>query len=383
MEKIVFLFLVVSYNCFGQKQVSYVNFASANSNPAIAVLQGTWKIDQLLLNDKVKEYVLYPQKPESNGYSYGNHLSLNSNGTFAGGYSAPCGNDCFTTSTGQYKMLTEDYIAFYLEKVTRSGDCSGNSTPNLDLGVYRIYREANKILLRKSNGDPLQDQKNITYIDKLTAKSKDLAAYFNLQSFLKWSTIKQPKDAHEMAAFCMTQNQITEYEILYDGTYNNINLILVKIQNKDRYIVYEGDHRLGIKVALVTDTFFEETDWWAKQIEGDKGMKVTTINDVYDYWRNPLTKNTVVVYKKNNAIQKIIYNHYNRESKYYKEIYYFKNNQLNLIKIEPPTGIPFSYYVFDEQNMNGAVMKPMVENWSFSGVMQYFYQLMPLVEKAK
>lgn len=377
------LFLVFWSSGFGQKQVGYVNFASATSNPAITVLQGSWKIDQLLVNDKVKEYVLYPQRPESNGYSYGNNISLNSNGTFVSGYSAPCGNDCFTTSTGQYKMLSEDYIAFYLDKVTRSGDCSGNSTPSLDLGVYRIYREANKILLRKSNGDPLQDQKNITYIEKLSAKSKDLATYFNLQSFLKWSTIQQPKDANEIAAFCMAQNQITDYEILYDGTYDNMNLILVRIQNKDRYVVYECDHRLGIKVALVTDAFFEETDRWVKQIDGDKRMKVETINDEYDYWRNALTKNTVVVYRKNNQIQKIIYNHYNRENKYYKETYYFKDNLLNLVRIEPPTGIPFSYYVFDWKNMNGAVMKPMVENWSFSGVMQYFYQLMPLVEKTK
>ena len=31
--------------------------------------------------------------------------------------------------------------------------------------------------------------------------------------------------------------------------------------------------------------------------------------------------------------------------------------------------------------MNDAVIKPTVQNWSFSGVMQYYYQFMQVVEK--
>jgi len=39
------------------------------------------------------------------------------------------------------------------------------------------------------------------------------------------------------------------------------------------------------------------------------------------------------------------------------------------------------FYVFDRGNMNEAVIKPTVQNWSYSGVMQYYYQFMQVVEK--
>lgn len=336
-----------------------------------------------MVNQKVDEYILYPQNLVDNRFSFGNNISINPNGTFSSAYSAPCGNDCFTTSTGQYKMIDENYICFYLEKVTHSGECSGNAAPNLDVGLYRIYQEENKIVLRKSNGDPQQDLKNLQYINMLTAKYNDLSSYFNLQSLLKWSATKQLTVASEIAAFCMAQNQIKEYEILYDRSFPKTNLILLKIENKFRYIMYEGELRDGIRVALLNDDFFENADNLVIQIDRDKSLKPITINDDYDYWRNPLSKNTLLVYKKKDQIQKIIYNIHNRENKYFKETFYFIDNQPIIIKIEPPTGEHFSYYVFDWKNMNGAVMKPTVQNWSFSGVMQYYHQFMPLVEKTK
>ena len=383
MKKILLLFLLLSYSCFGQKQGNYLGFNSATTNNEITNLQGSWKINQLIVNDKIDEYILYPQNIDDNRFSYGNNISIKPDGTFRSAYSAPCGNDCFTSSTGQYKMIDKNYICFYLEQVTQSGDCSGNSTPNIDLGLYRIYQEENKIVLRRSNGDPQQDKKNLQYIDMLTAKYNEFSTCFNLQSFLKWSTTKQFTEAIEIAAFCMAQNQIEDYEVLYDRSFQRTNLILLKIENKFRYVLYEGELRHGIRVALLDDDFFENADSLVLKIDQDKSLKPTTIKDDYDYWRNPLSKNTLIVYKKKDQIQKIIYNIYNRENKYFKETFYFKENQPNIIKIEPPTGEHFSYYVFDWKNMSGAVMKPTVQNWSFSGVMQYYHQFMLLVEKIK
>ena len=51
------------------------------------------------------------------------------------------------------------------------------------------------------------------------------------------------------------------------------------------------------------------------------------------------------------------------------------------IKIETPNGENVCFYVFDWGNMNGAVIKPTVQNWSYSGVMQYYHQFMQVVEK--
>ena len=96
---------------------------------------------------------------------------------------------------------------------------------------------------------------------------------------------------------------------------------------------------------------------------------------------NSHSKNTIIIYKKKDEIQKIIYNLYNRENKYFKETFYLKDNKPNSIKIETPNGEHVCFYVFDSGNMNGAIIKPTVQNWSYSGVMHYYYQFMQVVEE--
>jgi hypothetical protein len=382
MRNLLLLLLFLSNICFGQKQVNYIGFNSATSNLEIAFLQGNWRIDKLIVNNTTNEYVLYPQNLNQVGFSYGNSISINSDETFVSSYSAPCGNDCFTTSMGKYKMIDENYLCFFLEQVTKSGDCIGKTTPNIDLGLYRIYKEENKIILRKSNGNPEQDKKNIQYIDMLSTKYKDISSFFEIQTFINWTTTKKMDEINEIADFCMTQNQIKDYEILYDRNFDrNYNLILVKFQNKFHYIIYRGQDANTMKVALFDDDFFENAENLVLKIDNDKSLKSITINDDYESWRNALSKNTIIIYKKKDEIRKIIYNHYNRENRYFKEIFYLKDNKPTIIKIETPGGEKFSYYIFDWKNMNGAVMKPIFQNWSFSGVMQYYHQFMKVIEK--
>jgi hypothetical protein len=179
----------------------------------------------------------------------------------------------------------------------------------------------------------------------------------------------------------MVQNQIKDYEILYDKNFERTNLILVKIQNKFRYIIYEAIDSNNFNVTLYNDDFFENAEKLIDKIDNDKSLKIETINDEYESWRNSQSKNTIIIYKKKDEIQKIIYNLYNRENKYFKETFYLKDNKPNSIKIETPNGELVCFYLFDKGNMNDAVIKPTVQNWSFSGVMQYYYQFMQVVEK--
>lgn len=382
MKNLLLLLLFLSNVCFGQKQISYNGFNSATSNLEINYLQGNWKIDKLIVDNRTSEYVLYPQNFDQVRFNYGNSISINSDGTFVSSYSAPCGNDCFTTSTGKYKLIDENYLCFFLEQVTKDGDCIGKTTPNIDLGLYRIYKEENKIILRKSNGNPKQDKINLQYIDILTTKHKDISSLFGIETFINWSTTKKLDEINQIADFCMTQNQIKDYEILYDRNFErNFNLILVKFQNKFRYILYREQGVNIMQIALFDDDFFENADNLVSKIDNRKSLKSKTIKDDYHSWRNPHSKNTLIIYKKKNEIQKIIFNHYNRENRYFKQTFYLIDNKPVIIKIETPNGETFSYYIFDWKNMNGAVMKPIVQNWSFSGVMEYYHQFMKVIEK--
>ena len=265
--------------------------------------------------------------------------------------------------------------------VSHYGDCSVYSEPKEDLGLFRIYKEESKIKLIKSDGNPLNDKNNIQYIDMLIAKDQEISNCVNIRNLLNWSTSEGLKGIEEIVDFCMVQNQIKDYEILYDKNFERTNLILVKIQNKFRYIIYEAIDSNNFNVTLYNDDFFENAENLIDKIDNDKSLKIETINDDYESWRNSHSKNTIIIYKKKDEIQKIIYNLYNRENKYFKETFYLKDNKPNSIRIETPNGEIVCFYVFDWGNMNGAVIKPTVQNWSYSGVMQYYHQFMQVVEK--
>ena len=117
---------------------------------------GEWGINSLILNPETKEYILSPTVP--NRFQYGNNIKINADGTFLSYYTAPCGNDCFTTTTGKYKRINETHIQFFLEKITRHGDCSGDSEPNLNLGLYSIHFDKDKIRFIKTTGLILEEK---------------------------------------------------------------------------------------------------------------------------------------------------------------------------------------------------------------------------------
>lgn len=134
MKKALFLFII------------FYSF----SNIKAQTILGEWGMNSLILDAETKEYKIFPIDPEK--YHYGNNIIIKPDGTFVSYYTAPCGNDCFTTTTGKYEIIDKTHIRFFLEKITQDGECNGATEPNLDLGVYTIHYGKNEIRFIKTIG---------------------------------------------------------------------------------------------------------------------------------------------------------------------------------------------------------------------------------------
>lgn len=115
-------------------------------------LQGEWKINNLLIDTLVQDYILDTLSTEN--YTYGNHFKLNSDGTFNSWYTARCGNDCFTSSNGTYSQLDSTHFYFIIENVSFRKACYSRVSPYifpLDIGSFYVLKKENKIHLIKDN----------------------------------------------------------------------------------------------------------------------------------------------------------------------------------------------------------------------------------------
>ena len=110
MKNLWILLLFLSNICSAQKQTNYPDFDLITHNSSIVSLQGKWRISQLITNAEITEYSL--SQLGFDRFNYGNNITLNTNQTFVCDYSAECGNDCFTTTIGKYKIIDENYICF-------------------------------------------------------------------------------------------------------------------------------------------------------------------------------------------------------------------------------------------------------------------------------
>ncbi|WP_202704448.1 hypothetical protein, partial [Flavobacterium sp. UGB4466] len=181
MKKSIYIFCLILgtiVNCNSQNLFSE-NKNSKNSNQKVT-LSGRWHIDNLIEQDDDSEYYL----SKSNKNSTGNHLILNANNTFMSGYSAPCGNDCFTRTYGKYTQNDNNHIRFFLERIEKSGECTGDSNPNQDKGLFFIYSDSTGTKLIKSDGKIKNDLRKVKYsalIDSINLRNQVRNLYY-----LKW-----------------------------------------------------------------------------------------------------------------------------------------------------------------------------------------------------
>jgi len=357
MRIILLLFLFALTSSCAQKQSNYKGFDLTTHNSQINSLNGIWKISELISNSETKEYILKNQNPDKFD-NYGNNISLNADQTFISSYSAECGNDCFTTTKGKYKIIDENYICFYLEDIERSGDCSGNSKPNKDLGLYYYYKEENGFHLLKSSGSLEQDQKKRQYLDLIIAKRKEINEFYyrdgQNQIIYNWKQTNL-KDEKEIVAFCMAENKIKDYEILfsYSGDiYSRLNIILLKVNNGFRYVLYDtwGDP----KVSLYDDSVTQKIDQMVKTIDNDASLNKTVKKIASE--NTPSRSITATIFKKGNEIYKVEY-----EVKNYHEEKTFVS--ISTIYLRNSTPIYINYLINPNQEKQTSETALYVLDW--------------------
>ena len=313
MRNIILLVLFVITNSCAQKQNNYDGFDIVVHNSKISTLQGKWRISELISNAEIKEYILTTQSSDKFN-NYGNNISLNTDQSFVSGYSAECGNDCFTTTKGKYKIIDENYICFYLEEIIRSGECSGNSKPKKDLGLYYYYKTENGFRLLRSVGNLEQDKKNVSYYDLIVSKRKEIDEFYyrngQNQSIYNWKQTNL-KDEKEIVAFCMKENKIQDYEILFSSKgdiYSRLNIILVKINNQFRYVLY--DTWGNPMVSLYNDSPIQKINQLVNKIDNDKSLSKTEKKTTTPQNNSTSETKVITVYKNSSEINKVIYARY-------------------------------------------------------------------------
>lgn len=311
MRKIVLLLLFVVNTSFGQQQINYQGFVNSVHNSEITVLQGSWGINELITDESTKEYNLFPQNPEK--FNYGNNITLKADQTFVSSYSAPCGNDCFTTTTGKYKIIDDNYICFFLDEITRHGECFGGTKPNEDFGLYYFYKTENGLFnLLKSSGSFEQDKQNRIYRDLIIEKDNEMKQFGNISTYYNYLfDWKQTNltDENDIIAFCMNENQIKDYEVLYShkvDKYRDWTTVLLKANANFLFVVYGMGYK---SVGLYDDSKIKEKDNLVSKIENKK-LKNKTFRETYNQKTSSSDKNTITIYQKKNEIQKILLKEY-------------------------------------------------------------------------
>ena len=105
------------------------------------LLDGTsWHVDGVPFQDKSREkYTL----SEYDVLEFGNwgHTITFEEKTFSSHYSAPCGNDCFTSVYGEYYFAEQYKIRVKVTQIHRRGFCDQKSEElNQDMGYYLLKK---------------------------------------------------------------------------------------------------------------------------------------------------------------------------------------------------------------------------------------------------
>lgn len=172
-------------------------FAAFSQNP----FEGEWKIDYLIGYGGEKasyfnEYLLYKLQGEDR--NYGNNVAF-LDGKFTCWYSAPCGNDCFPSSEGNFKMIDESHVVFELDTIYIGGYCSTREA-KMDKQpiIYYFFEENNSIRLVKSDGVLKNDLDRQNYSNAIRKFELDPKNWSNLGN-LPWYRLEEEFTTNEEA----------------------------------------------------------------------------------------------------------------------------------------------------------------------------------------
>ena len=125
-------------------------------------LKGEW-ITSSLLRDFKEEYknlfVLTQREGERVGYA--TEFEKNDKNQYISYYFAPCGNDCFSSITGTFKLIAPSYVRLNALKFEQRGFCEKkNKTLHNDTADYYIYKVSDKkiFLVKSTSKNEKEDQ---------------------------------------------------------------------------------------------------------------------------------------------------------------------------------------------------------------------------------
>lgn len=113
---------------------------------------GTWKTNELITYKVVEEYVLTPANQAADAIKmewFGDFIVFNADQTFESYYTAPCGNDCFTTTAGVYTVTKNNQITLILHRLEQYGMCMQSREEMVNLGTYDLIKEKDSVRLVK------------------------------------------------------------------------------------------------------------------------------------------------------------------------------------------------------------------------------------------
>ena len=119
---------------------SFVTEQEQYPSHPIKLANTTWKVNGSCLESEDQSGFSMTTYIETKDISsrWGHFISFTEN-TFSTHYSAPCGNDCFTSVIGTYELLGADRIKFFVENISRGRYCKGESeTPKKSFGIFKI-----------------------------------------------------------------------------------------------------------------------------------------------------------------------------------------------------------------------------------------------------
>ncbi|MBJ2123193.1 hypothetical protein [Flavobacterium sp. IB48] len=203
------------------------------------LLNEHWNISEIIGQDTTNtgEFTLHWNDKTDKYYSiYGMKIIFKKDNSFVCSYSAKCGNDCFPSSIGMFKMIDRKHISLFVKEFQQSGDCdSKNIKLNLSLGNYYISKKSDKIIkLIKSNGDLSQDKLNEKYSSLIDSYIEEIGN--GSSNLLNFKTKLRDND-QRIKEFIKMKMKIENYKILYTKKQNDSFLIsLIKRENiEDEY----------------------------------------------------------------------------------------------------------------------------------------------------
>ena len=141
-------------------------------------LKGEW-ITNSLLRDFKEEYknlfVLTQREGERVGYA--TEFEKNDKNQYISYYFAPCGNDCFSSITGTFKLIAPSYVRLNALKFEQRGFCEKkNKTLHNDTADYYIYKVSDKkiFLVKSTSRNEKEDQEKAKNYLLVTGIKRDV-----------------------------------------------------------------------------------------------------------------------------------------------------------------------------------------------------------------